>query len=674
MSTESRQNGTGGAPSAADTAPPKVRPSHRNKLAVIYARQSSAEQVRENTGSTTDQLALADIPRRWGWPEDRILVIDDDLGLSGTSCHDRPGFMRMLDLISRGEVGLVVVREVSRLSRDPADAAMFLRKASRGGVLLYASGHLFDLPNETLAQMFGLHIQTLCSWWENGTRVATARAAAIARAREGHAVTRCPIGYVPAAAARGQWAKDPLLEVQQAVQRIFDLYLQLGSIGKVLSYLHRNGLLFPHRTRGEVRWEPTSRSHIDNILRNQHYTGDYVFQRRKYMPKVDGRKAQSRPRPRSEWIVIPSHHEAYVSPETFQRIQESLEANRPAVRPPLGRGSASLQGLVWCKQCERLMSTTYQGREGAIRYPSYRCRLRDRADKPIHRAVYPAKLIDRQVVTRVLQVLNPAEMQIAVQAIEEHQVEQSAIAKANSQRLQRAEDDITALRRRHALIDVKHKRVLADVEEQLERALELFHQLKAQFAAALPLPTLTRQDAADLMRLTAKIDELWAAATNEDRKRLLRALITRVIVGEKADDAIELEIVWAGGGTERLRVLRPDGVAKLVRALSDAGKNSRGITEDLQRMGMTNRDGRIMSRLNVRQTLRRIGGANGTRILGLINQRREAGDSYPAIADWLNASGISPMRAAAFSAALVQALLHQSRVRAAKAQRQSDRT
>src|SRR5215470_9911911 len=124
--------------------PPQIRSSHLQKRAIVYARQSTARQVREHTGSTADQLRLADIPRQWGWSDTRIEVIDDDLGLSGTSAQNRTGLQRLFDEMDRGEAGLVLVREVSRISRNPHDAEIFLKKLIENGILLYANGQLFD--------------------------------------------------------------------------------------------------------------------------------------------------------------------------------------------------------------------------------------------------------------------------------------------------------------------------------------------------------------------------------------------------------------------------------------------------------------------------------------------------------------------------------------------------
>ena len=73
----------------------KVLPSHLHRLALVYVRQSSQAQVEHNRESTLRQYALTERAAALGWPAARITVIDDDLGLSGSSAHHRGGFARM---------------------------------------------------------------------------------------------------------------------------------------------------------------------------------------------------------------------------------------------------------------------------------------------------------------------------------------------------------------------------------------------------------------------------------------------------------------------------------------------------------------------------------------------------------------------------------------------------
>jgi len=99
----------------------KITAVHLSRQAIVYLRQSSAAQVEHNRESTERQYALAGKARELGWPEDRILVIDEDLGLSGSGSVARSGFARLTAEVALARVGLVLGLEVSRLARNNAD-------------------------------------------------------------------------------------------------------------------------------------------------------------------------------------------------------------------------------------------------------------------------------------------------------------------------------------------------------------------------------------------------------------------------------------------------------------------------------------------------------------------------------------------------------------------------
>lgn len=99
----------------------KITAAHLSRQAIVYLRQSSAAQVEHNRESTERQYALASKARELGWPEDRIFVIDEDLGLSGSGSVARSGFARLTAEVALAHVGLVLGLEVSRLARNNAD-------------------------------------------------------------------------------------------------------------------------------------------------------------------------------------------------------------------------------------------------------------------------------------------------------------------------------------------------------------------------------------------------------------------------------------------------------------------------------------------------------------------------------------------------------------------------
>jgi DNA invertase Pin-like site-specific DNA recombinase len=99
----------------------KTTEEHRDRLAIVYVRQSTRQQVLEHGESTRLQYALVDRAVTLGWAACRVMVIDDDLGRSGTSATDREGFQRLVAEITLGHVGLVLGIDMSRLARSGRD-------------------------------------------------------------------------------------------------------------------------------------------------------------------------------------------------------------------------------------------------------------------------------------------------------------------------------------------------------------------------------------------------------------------------------------------------------------------------------------------------------------------------------------------------------------------------
>jgi hypothetical protein len=254
------------------------------------------------------------------------------------------------------------------------------------------------------------------------------------------------------------------------------------------------------------------------------------------------------------------------------------------------------------------MQTVYHDRKGANRAPRYTCWLVDHAEKHVHSLSCSASLVDTQVVALVLKALHPLGLKAALRVIEDHQVEQTTLTKDRARLLQHAEDNVAEARRRYHLIDPQHARVKADLEEHLEHALEHLDAVKRQIADAVPARpvALSTADAGELVTLAAHMDELWSAptTTNEDRKHLLRTVISRVLVHEATDDALEVEVVWVGGLTEHCQVLRYGGIDELVRALSKAGKDPQAIADELRARNIKSRFGRWLTRANIEVRLR----------------------------------------------------------------------
>ena len=130
----------------------KIQPRHLRRRAVVYVRQSTPRQVINNQESTRRQYQLAERARQMGWTAGRIEVVDDDLGLSGASSQARLGFQRLVAAIGLGEVGIVLVTEVSRLSRRNSDWHRVIELCAVFRTLIADEDGVYDAqdPNDLL--------------------------------------------------------------------------------------------------------------------------------------------------------------------------------------------------------------------------------------------------------------------------------------------------------------------------------------------------------------------------------------------------------------------------------------------------------------------------------------------------------------------------------------------
>lgn len=191
----------------------KIRSRHLDRLAIVYVRQSTAQQVTGNRESADLQYQLRRRVVEYGWADPRVVVIDDDQGMSGQSIEGRPGFQRLLAEVSLGHVGIVFGREMSRLARSCKDWHQLLDLCALFGVLLADADGVYDPTDPSDRLLLGLRgmmseaeLHVLRSRLLLGKRN---------KARRGEAFGFVPIGYVRA--ADGGVALDPDEQARAAV-------------------------------------------------------------------------------------------------------------------------------------------------------------------------------------------------------------------------------------------------------------------------------------------------------------------------------------------------------------------------------------------------------------------------------------------------------------------------
>src|SRR3954464_11749601 len=275
--------------SRTDAASPfthKVRPRHRDRLAVVYVRQSTAQQVVCNRESTDLQYQLRQRAVSPGWATDRVLVIDDDQGISGSSVEGRLGFQRLLAEVSLGHVGIVLGREMSRLSRSCKDWYQLLELCGLFQVLIADADGVYDPTDPNDRMLLGL--RGMMSEAEVHVLKARMHQGKLNKARRGELFTCVPVGYVRS--PEGGIGLDPDEQVRSVVALVFAKYAELGSLTKAHAYLVANNIQLGLRVykgpgKGRLEWRRPRRSAFYEMLRHPIYAGAYAYGRSPFDPR-----------------------------------------------------------------------------------------------------------------------------------------------------------------------------------------------------------------------------------------------------------------------------------------------------------------------------------------------------------------------------------------------------
>ena len=234
------------------SGPQTVTADHLRRLACFYVRQSSLPQVQDNRESTARQYDLKRRAQAFGWPLDRIEIIDDDQGLSGASSVDRNGFQRLVADVGMGRVGLVMGLEVSRLARNSTDWHRLLEICALTETLILDEDGIYDPAHFNDRLLLGLK----GTMSEAELHVLRARliGGQINEARRGALWMRPPLGFVTD--AHGQLALDPDAQIQGAVRLLFETFRRTGSACAVVSHFATEAqgvVVAPHQRRPEGR-------------------------------------------------------------------------------------------------------------------------------------------------------------------------------------------------------------------------------------------------------------------------------------------------------------------------------------------------------------------------------------------------------------------------------------
>ena len=589
-----RQDGSSGTPPPAMTFGPwsssKIRDRHLVRLAIVYVRQSTPQQVLENRESRERQYALAQLAQRLGWPAERVVIIDEDQGQSGKSADNRSGFQRLMTEVSLNHVGIVLGLELSRLSRSNTEWHHLIDVCGIFQTLLCDQDGVYDPLDSNDRLLLGM--KSAMSEYELITMYNRLLRGSRNKAERGELFLAVPLGYLKTPA--GEIIQEPDEQARGMIRLVFEKFEELGSAYAVFRHLIMNGLQLGFRRHrggriGELEWKPASPARILSILRHPIYAGAYAYGLHRAGTKnpATGRAEGGKwfVPPEELAVFLPNRLPAYISWDQYLRNQERLEQNRSLhdTRGVPKRGEALLPGLIVCGKCGHHMTTRYK----TDKKPGYHCGEYSRLalDEPC--GCISATTLDDLVAREVLRALEPAALDLSLHAIEDAERERKRLHDHWRQTLERARQEAERAERQYHAVEPENRLVARTLEARWEDALKKRRQTEEdyhRFLAKLPA-TLSGADRQRIRSLSESVAALWHAPSTsaQDRKQIVRCVVERVIVvADKATECNEVTIVWHGGVTTRHQVARPVGRYEQLKDF----RRLTGRIEELHREGL----------------------------------------------------------------------------------------
>jgi DNA invertase Pin-like site-specific DNA recombinase len=583
----------------------KITEQHRSKPAYIYLRQSTPGQVRHHQESTERQYALRGMALELGWSESLIRTLDRDLGMTGTQMAGREDFKTLVADVSMGQVGAVFALEVSRLARSNLDWHRLLELCALTATLVIDEDGCYDPADFNDGLLLGL--KGTMAQAELHFLHARLQGGKLNKAKKGELRFPLPVGYCYD--EDGRISPDADAEVRGAVELVFRLFRETGSAYAVVQRFSAGGLRFPKRAYGgawdgKLIWGRLSHGRVLGLLKNPSYAGMYVFGRYQYRREIN---SEGEVRKRMHAVAMPAwrvslkqHHTGYVTGAEFLENQERLGKNRTngeatLLSGPAREGLALLQGLLLCGNCGRALTVRYTGNGGI--YPSYQCnRLRREGLAGKDCMSFRCDLLDGVISGEMLKALQPAELALALAALQELEARDQAILHQWQMRLERAEYETALAERRYQESDPSNRLVAGTLERRWNEALLNLEELRKQAAEfqRQEARVATPEQKAKVLALARDLPRLWQAPTTpaKDRKRMLRLIIKDITV-EKPSNQKQLlvHIRWQGGACSDLSVQMPPSIADRVRYPAAIVDRVRDLAQNLPA-------GEIAARLN----------------------------------------------------------------------------
>ncbi len=536
----------------------KIHSRHLDRQAVVYLRQSSMKQVRQNQESARNQRALTERLLEFGWKPDQVSVIDEDQGQSAAQSAGRVGFQRLIADVSLGKIGIIVGYEVSRLSRNCADWHQLLELCALFDTLIGDVDGIYDPRDFNDRLLLGLK-GTMSAAELHSIRLRL-DAGRKSKARRGELVQHLPTGLTRN--SDGSVMLDPDESVRERITLVFTTFQEVGTIQKVLTHFVRSGLQLPRRQTsglyaGQTLWKDPAAAALGSILKNPAYAGAFAYGRRIVDPsrRTPGKPASGRSRrPREEWAaLVHDVYPAYIDWQTWERIQKRIAQNTERMQKQLTArqatrsGSALLTGLVRCGKCGRAMCVSYKS--DGDRY-QYVCQAARSSYGKRSCQFLSGREIDAAVVESFQAAVRPAEID-AIERLSAEQLRQhSGLMRELERDAKRLQYAAHRAEQQYDSVDPRNRLIAASLEDKWESALHEWGQAReklddAQRETPKPLivPMALREAFADAGQ---QLPTLWPELTVDSRKSLLRTLVHGVNLLRASDGTVQIRIVWPG--------------------------------------------------------------------------------------------------------------------------------
>ena len=303
-----------------------IPPTHLERLAVVYVRQSSPHQVLANQESLKLQYDLQHRARAAGWDAGHVRISDSDLGRTGRTAAGRRGFQEVVALVNQEQVGILFAYDVTRLARNCTDWYQLLDLCGYRRCLVGDQDGIYDpaTPNGRLI----LGLKGLIAELELHTLRARLTAGLINKAQRGELALTLPLGLVRD--ALGRVFKHPDQEVQHRLESVFSSFLQVKAACQVVRWFNERDLLLPRKDRfGDLVWRPPTVPAVLGILKNPAYAGAFVYGRTRAVPRARApHQHVQKPLPMDQWKVCHrDKYPAYIDWATFEKIQGMVRDN-----------------------------------------------------------------------------------------------------------------------------------------------------------------------------------------------------------------------------------------------------------------------------------------------------------------------------------------------------------